>query len=343
MTSQTHKCITEFNQKQLGFYLAGLLEGDGWVGEKAIHISFHSKDQYSAEKLIEALHLGKIYRKKGKSCVVQIASKEGLKRVLELTNGKFVGPFKINQFLKHNYEERFNIKISPSTNTVCSNNAWFTGFFEADGSALISIKNTKRYRLGKSTLASLDVAQKERLLLDLIVKGFFSSFSKGPSIHEDNSKATFSKSAYNGHRFTITSLKQLPIWFKYFDEFPLQGRKYGQVLKVQECFNLMLEKKHLTSNGLAEVYRLQKELRELELPTVKTILKKKPFILSLAQMEQLDELLTQIPRLPFEQIAKKVTVSRSTFYNYRKKPEDFKRRLVQFTAQEKQDLERKVL
>jgi hypothetical protein len=39
-----------------------------------------------------------------------IASKDGLQHIA-LTNGKFVGPFKINQLLKYGYEEKLEIKI----------------------------------------------------------------------------------------------------------------------------------------------------------------------------------------------------------------------------------------
>jgi hypothetical protein len=33
--------------------------------------------------------------------------------IIALTNGKFVGPFKINQLLKYGYEEKLEIKILP--------------------------------------------------------------------------------------------------------------------------------------------------------------------------------------------------------------------------------------
>jgi hypothetical protein len=241
--------------------LAGLIEGDGSFSTgNRLRITFHLKDRYLAEKLKKSIGFGNIQKPYKVAIDLLIASKKGLQRIITLTNGKFIGPFKINQLLKHGYEEKLMVKILPPANNVSFKNAWLAGFFDADGSAQIHVKNSINSRLGKRTELELSFGQKDRLLLDLIACLF-----ENKKVYQDNSKATSLKKAYQGHKLMFSSKIQLPILFNYFEQFHLQGRKYGQVLKVKQCYELMVEKKHLTKEGLAHVLILQKDLREMVL------------------------------------------------------------------------------
>nr|AOC61660.1 putative LAGLIDADG homing endonuclease [Gloeotilopsis planctonica] len=104
--------------------------------------------------------------------VLTIGSKKRRKRVLHLTNGKFVGPFKINQLQKHGYEKILNIKILPATQLISFANAWLAGFFEADGSINITIRNRSKTSLKKRTDVSISFAQKDPFLLSIIAALF---------------------------------------------------------------------------------------------------------------------------------------------------------------------------
>lgn len=118
----------------------------------------------------------------------------------------------------------------------------------------------------KSTLLYINLGQKNRLLLDLIASNFVIPNDKWPvKVNFCNLKANKSRKAYLGHYFTVSSLSKLSIWFNYFDTFHLQGRKYEQVLKLKECYELMLNKEHLNLGGLHKIQKLQNQLRTIDI------------------------------------------------------------------------------
>ena len=49
------------DQTQLGHYLAGLIEGDGYFGPTKLEIAYHSKDKSAAYALRSSLGYGQIY------------------------------------------------------------------------------------------------------------------------------------------------------------------------------------------------------------------------------------------------------------------------------------------
>ena len=254
--------IIDFNKENRGFSLAGLISGDGCFSSDRLRIIYHLKDIKAAQNLQLALGFGKIYRVKNKQAVnFQIATKVGLQYVVNLVNGKFVGPEKINQLIRHNYSKRLGVDILPPKGKVSLKNAWLAGFFDADGSAQIIIGRNSTMKSNKQTALFLSFTQKKAILLDCIAALFM-----GQKVEMTNHKKTEKrKVATTGYAFRIRSLKLLPVLFDYFDEFHLQGRKYGQLLKVKECYALLLTKQHLTESGFQSVLGLQKELREMEI------------------------------------------------------------------------------
>nr|YP_636196.1 hypothetical protein PsakCp023 [Tupiella akineta]AAV80620.1 hypothetical protein [Tupiella akineta] len=128
------KNITTFNENNLGFYLAGLIEKDGGFSKTDLRITFHLKDRINAENLQKAIGFGQVYRRKNQAVTRNSSIKEGLQRVLHLTNGRFVGPFKINQLKKHNSKKKNNmIKISKTFNspTIPNKNSPFLSITNA--------------------------------------------------------------------------------------------------------------------------------------------------------------------------------------------------------------------
>ena len=89
--------ILNFTREDQGYYLAGLIEGDGCFSADRLRIIFHLKDFKVAQNLQTCLGFGQIYRLKNQQCVeFRIGTKAGLKYLLNLINGKFVGSEKIN-------------------------------------------------------------------------------------------------------------------------------------------------------------------------------------------------------------------------------------------------------
>lgn len=82
--------------KNLGFYLAGLIEGDGYISitkenRVILGIVFNIKDQPLAEKILNYLGKGSIVKRKSKSIELRISEKKTMLKIVNLINGKFSG------------------------------------------------------------------------------------------------------------------------------------------------------------------------------------------------------------------------------------------------------------
>ncbi|GCF01651.1 cytochrome c oxidase subunit 1 [Zygosaccharomyces mellis] len=103
------------NDEYLGYYLSGLIEGDGNIGLRLILISIHIKDIQNAYNLINLVGYGKIinYSHTTKAIRLVFGNKQARKRVFELINGKLLGPYKHKQLIEQKYDIEFNMPIKP--------------------------------------------------------------------------------------------------------------------------------------------------------------------------------------------------------------------------------------
>lgn len=103
--------------EELGYYLAGLIEGDGYIGESRIEIAFHMDDVSSAYYLKKIIGYGSVLYLKGKNSVRYVLRhRVGLEKVFSLINGKLLSHHKIEQLIKHRYGERYNKVVLPKAN-----------------------------------------------------------------------------------------------------------------------------------------------------------------------------------------------------------------------------------
>jgi len=103
-------------EEELGYYLAGLIEGNGDFGDHRLEIAFNKKDTFLAYYIKKRIGYGSVLSLKNKHSVKYVLRhSEGLKRVLDLVNGKFLTYKKINQILTHKYNSKFNLIILPTT------------------------------------------------------------------------------------------------------------------------------------------------------------------------------------------------------------------------------------
>jgi LAGLIDADG endonuclease len=91
----------ELNSK-LGYYLAGLFEGDGYItinnkNKVIFGITFNIKDKPLAQMILNIIGIGHICKRKTKSIELRFTSKKSLCKILFLLNGKLRTP-KIHQF-----------------------------------------------------------------------------------------------------------------------------------------------------------------------------------------------------------------------------------------------------
>lgn len=241
------------DDEMFGYYLAGLIEGDGYIGEREISIAFSDKDAKNAYWLKERIGYGSIMPYKGKAAIrLCFYSKDARKRVFELINGKFVAPYKMFNLKRYEYDLKLNMPILPIKVFDLWSNPWFAGFADADGSFGIDIKESKTHKLGFNVVIHLRIKQKFREALDVIKTAFGGNIS---TIYKDDVRQIFA--------YSSTSFKISHNMIKYFDQFPpLNDSKYLHYIRWRKVYLMIQEKKHLTKRGLENIRDIKKNFRD---------------------------------------------------------------------------------
>jgi len=240
------KHLKPLNNEQLGYYLAGLIDGDGHFS-KALQlvIVFSSSDAFLAYYLKERLGYGNVKKVKDKNAYLWIISnKEGMLHVLNLINGKLRTEHRFNQvlnnILSHSRYKDLNLNFTFVGEADSNNfdNHWLAGFSDADAS--FQIKIIKRITRNKPELRlNYQIDQKKDLLL-IKIKEFL-----GGNIGYRKSQDTY----YYGSTNFGSARKVI----QYFDQYHLQSRKHISYLKWRKVYRLILAKEHLTEKGIAKI------------------------------------------------------------------------------------------
>src|SRR6267154_1401749 len=100
--------------EEFGYYLAGLIEGNGNFGDHRFEIAFTKEDAFLAYYIKKRIGYGSVLNLKNKNYVRYVLRhSEGLKRVLDLVNGKL---------LTHKNDSKFGLIIlSPANFDLNSN------------------------------------------------------------------------------------------------------------------------------------------------------------------------------------------------------------------------------
>ena len=202
------------NDDDFGYYLAGLIDGDGYISSQGrIEIVFHILDVSLAYYIKGRLGFGNVREIKDKKAVnLIISNKTGVHKVIYLINGKIRTKNKLDQFNKLlntvNYSHLNQITLNVNNDL---DNYWLAGFSDADASFQIKILNRKN-RPRPEIRVQFQVDQKERYLLDLIhIKfGGYIGYRK-------------SQNSYYYHSTSFGSAKKV---VDYFDRFHLLSSKY---------------------------------------------------------------------------------------------------------------------
>jgi len=249
------------SDEDFGYYLAGLIEGDGYIGKRSIEIAFHISDKSLAFFLKKKIGFGNVIKYSHTKNAVRYClwNKEGIHKIFNLINGKFCSDNKINQIKKYKYLKDFNLKLLPSMlsrnhndklkqKDWILNNYWLCGFTDADGSFTIHLSNSKTHKLGKNLKLEYKISQKKDDIL-LVIKESF-----GGHIYYDSKGSVY--------RYRFASLKEQHKVLEYFDKFQLNSVKFIRYLKWRKCYKLYLERQHLTSSGIKKILNIIKNLSD---------------------------------------------------------------------------------
>jgi len=155
--------ISEFDQ--FGYWLAGLIDGDGYLsvsktGYTSCEITLHESEVQTLYYIKSILSGSVTKRIKSKAYRWRLHNKLGMEILIDLINGKLKSSRKHIQLIK--VCNALNIRPILTSN-ISTQNAWFTGFFDAKGSFNC---NSSTYQL------SISLSQKDKTILENILIQF---------------------------------------------------------------------------------------------------------------------------------------------------------------------------
>lgn len=141
--------IKPLNDESLGYYLAGLIEGDGHFNKLGnLIICYDLKDISAAYYIKNRLGYGKVSKIKNKNAVTYtVSNSDGILHILNLINNKLKTKEKYDQIINNilNSKMKLAIKFYKIYNSFNIgnindfNNYWLAGFIDANGSFQIKI------------------------------------------------------------------------------------------------------------------------------------------------------------------------------------------------------------
>ena len=140
------------------------------------------------------------------------------------------------------------IKLKNAPVLITLQDAWLSGFTDAEGCFNISITANSRYTLGHVIKMRYILDQKDSIILNKV----YELFGFG--------KVTLRSGTEDVYRYTATGFKPLNNVIVYFKLHPLKTKKASSFDKWLIIHNQVSNKLHLTEGGLSNVRNLQKQI-----------------------------------------------------------------------------------
>ena len=247
VSDHVSKHLKPINNEELGYYMAGLIDGDGHFSKaQQLVIVFSYPDAFLAYYLKDRLGYGNVRKVKDKNAYLLIVSKkEGMLNVINLINGKLRTEHRFNQVvnnvLSHTRyaDKNIEFKLDSSQNFY---NHWLAGFSDADAS--FQIKVIKRMTRNKPEIRlNFQIDQKSDLLLK-VIKQYL-----GGNIGYRKFQNTY----YYGSTSFGSAIKVI----EYFDKYHLQSRKHISYLRWRKVYILIQDKQHLSDKGVSKILKIK--------------------------------------------------------------------------------------
>lgn len=254
----------------LGSYLAGLIEGDGYIAvhdknskskkyRPKIIIVFSLADKPLAEKLSSILQAGKVISKPNVGHVLwQILAKEEVIKIINLINGYMRTP-KIEALHRAicwiNENDNSSIDCLDLDLSPIDSNSWLAGFTDADGNFSITLsdrkKNGKVLRTSLQTFFRIEVKQNSQREVTEKQEGnnYFNILTKISAFFTVNlytRTRNVGDKVYYSYIVVAHNSRSHQIVRSYFDRFPLYSSKYLAYKDWCEAVNF----KNMNKNSL---------------------------------------------------------------------------------------------
>lgn len=144
------------------------------------------------------------------------------------------------------YGSKLNIRYYSSNPNSKLDPEFITGFVDAEGSFVTTIVKAPRYKTGWRVDARFQIGlnKNDRVLLKLVQDGF-----KGAGVMSEVGNVVM---------FRVTAISDLiNILIPHFEKYPLITQKQADFKLFKQIVELMIEKKHLTNEGLREIVSIR--------------------------------------------------------------------------------------
>ena len=237
--------------ENFGFFLAGLIDGDGHFSKiPQLVVCFFEKDASVAYFLKKKIGYGVVSKIKNKKAFKYVIShSSGLQIVSSLIYNKLQHDQKIIQYNTRLLKLK-NLKLTEKQNFSFKENAWFSGFFLSDGCFQIKVIQRQNKVLPEVRLV-IQIDQKSADLL-LQIKNEF-----GGSVGFRETQKTYYYSSVS-----FASAKNI---IKYFDKFHLMGVKLTQYVLWRKVYLRIIQNFHLTEVGVKWIIGVKKRMSKLSL------------------------------------------------------------------------------
>lgn len=259
-------CETPFNLKEfydkhkyvdplwLGWFI-GFTEGDGsLILDKSGRITFviTQKDPSILYHIQEVLGFGNIrFDKEANSFRYVVGDKPSIIKLIYLFNGNLFLKHRINQLkLWISNVPSINIKHVSNPIKITLNDSWISGFTDAEGCFNVNIFKRKASSLGLRVVVRFLLDQKDEDAL-LFIRNLFGYGSVAYRSYTDRV-----------YRFTSDSLLGTSNIVKYFNQHPLKTKKSVAFERWNKIRTMILNKEHLSKEGLETIILLSKLVNE---------------------------------------------------------------------------------
>lgn len=263
---------------QLGYYLAGLLEGDGYISIPALGNT--SLNRLLNPRIIFTSHINNLplyayiqselndigrFQRIGTSGIRYIIGDvKGITLFINLIHNKLRTPKNItfNKLIGF-INKKYNLSIEESIldKSDLSTNSWFTGFTEANGNFYIKIIESKNKSNEGKRSVSVNISFVFRLdqrsfdkptssSMIFIMEELASFLNVELKKYELKNKTNKEKEMLS---VSVTSLYKLKKIIAYFNDYYMLGNKHSDFLAWEKAYYMFITKEHLTETGINKI------------------------------------------------------------------------------------------